>query len=272
MNAIKVGMALAITLTASLGAGIGAVYAQDAKPVLKVATNATPSPLGGYNSQTKDFVGIAVDFIRVVAQDLGAQIELVATPAGDQMAALTGKKVDIVASDLGTTPDGAREKLADFTYPYAIVRDVLIVKGTNKAIVKTQDDLKALSLATLKGSAYAEALTKLGAKVQLFDTVAELVKAVDAGTVEGAIFANYNARDTFRGGANSSLAAIDSYQPPLVRNELSFAVQKGNASLLARMNDSVLQHLSRDTIEKLGAKYGVNSAPSLLSQPCLCAP
>ena len=271
MNAVKIGFAVVVAMVASAGAA-SAQQAQPAQPVLKVATNSAPSPLGGFDQKAKDFDGMAVEFLRLIAKDMKIEIEFVAVPRGEQLAALTGKKVDIIASgEFVPAADGAVEKLADFSNVYASFRDVLLVKSSNKTIFRTPADLKGMDLAIVKGTDPAGELPKAGAKVKPYDTSRELLAAIEAGAVDGAILSSYIANEALKNNAHPEVMVVYDYTPTVGKAELAYLVQKGNAPFLVAMNDAIQKVLFEKRGNKIAYKWGVSIETSFLSEPCICA-
>ncbi len=264
MSASKVLLAAAVAILAGVGPS-------SAQQVLKVATNPAPSALGGFDPKTKVFDGMAVEFLTLIAEDAGLRVEFVALPVGDQAAALTGKRVDIVASDLAPPPGGALAKAGEASYTYATFRDVLLFKDGNKKNIQTPADLKGMNLAILKGTDFADELPKLGARVKPYDTARELLAAVDAGAVEGAILYSHIAKEALKDNSHPTLVVGDPYMPPIRSSEMVFLVQHGNAALLQTINDSMQKILFGKAGTKVAFKWGVAAEKSFISEPCICA-
>jgi polar amino acid transport system substrate-binding protein len=265
MNAVKIGLALAAAMLAS------AAPAAAQQEVLKVATNATASPIGGYDPQAKAFDGMAVEFLRLIAKEMKVGLEFVAVPAGEQLSALAGKKVDVIAGDFGPSADGPLAKTTASTYAYAIVRDVLLVKGGNKKEFKTPADFKGMNLGFVKGTAFGDELPKLGAKVKSYDSARDALAAVDAGAIDGAVMFGTVARAALNAAPQPNLEVVETYTP-ILSSPLAYVVDKSNDGLAQRINDPMQILMYENHGNRLAKKWGVTGEKSFYSPPCTCVP
>ena len=84
--------------------------------VLKVAVPQDFPPFGTVGSDLKP-QGYDIDMAELLAKELGVKVELVPVTSANRIPYLTTKKVDLVISSLGKSPD--REKVIDFAAAYA---------------------------------------------------------------------------------------------------------------------------------------------------------
>ena len=71
--------------------------------------------------------GSDVETARLLAQDLGVELEIVPTTGANRVPFLQTNKADIVISSMSITPE--RQKVVDFSVPYAAILAVVGAPG-----------------------------------------------------------------------------------------------------------------------------------------------
>jgi polar amino acid transport system substrate-binding protein len=84
--------------------------------VLRVAVPQDFAPFGSVGPDLKP-VGYDIDMARLLAKELGVEVELVPVTSANRIPYLTTKKVDLVISSMGKNAE--REKVIDFSEAYA---------------------------------------------------------------------------------------------------------------------------------------------------------
>src|SRR6185503_7967667 len=102
----------------SFGAAAHADTLDDIKKAgkVRIAIDTAIPPFGMTDDKMQPS-GSDVDTARLLAQDLGVQLEIVTTTGPSRIPALQSNKADLVISTLSITPD--RAKVIDFSVPYA---------------------------------------------------------------------------------------------------------------------------------------------------------
>ncbi len=157
------------------------VAAVKASGVLKAGVQVAQVPWGFTDAQGK-LTGFEVEFVRMVAKDLGVEPQIVpVTPANRTAALLTGQ-VDMLAAVMGIFPD--RQKVVLFSRPYAVNENVVIAKAGPQ--MKGWEDLKGMRIGVPRGTPQDKALTdaKPDAKLMRFDDDAATVQALISGQVD----------------------------------------------------------------------------------------
>jgi polar amino acid transport system substrate-binding protein len=243
-----------MTAVAACMLAFGLAGACDAQQVLKVGSTTSGQPTSGINPQTKRWEGVAVEVLMAVAKDAGLQLEFTPMPFADLQPALLGKRIDIIASGYGVTP--AREKVVDFTQPYGSFRDLLVVPVTDMKLYRSPADFKDMSIAIPKGSAYVDGLERAGAKLTLVTSPPQAISELEAGHVAGVVDNGLQVAYRLRGNTHPELKIVDSYSP-IQEVKLAFAVQKGNADLLAKLNASLTKLQADGTVKSIASKWGL---------------
>jgi ABC-type amino acid transport substrate-binding protein len=122
----------------------------------------------------------------LVAGELGATLEWRVLAWADFYPALADGRVDAVWCGQGIT--AARRELADFSRPYAIFDESLVVRADNPAA--SADDLRGQRIGAIAGSTnLALAETFRGAEVVPFpgseDVYGDMIQALRAGMIDG---------------------------------------------------------------------------------------
>ena len=140
------------------------------------------SPPFGMNDASMNPTGSDVETARLLAKDLGVELEIVQTTGANRIPFLQTGKADVVVSSLSVTPE--REKVIDFSTPYAQIQAV--VAAPKAVAVKGFADLSGKRIATARGTTNDRLATEgaKGAQIVRFDDDSTLVTAVASGQVE----------------------------------------------------------------------------------------
>ena len=177
---LKATLALAAAVIAPLAQADLLDDIRAAKKV-RIAIDLGVPPYGMTDSQMKA-TGSDVETARLLARDLGVELEIVQTTGANRIPFLQTGKADIVVSSLSVTPE--REKVIDFSVPYAQILSV--IAGPKTVAIKSFDDLAGKRVATTRGTTNDKLATEgaKGAQIVRFDDDATLITAIASGQVE----------------------------------------------------------------------------------------
>lgn len=232
-----------------------ALPAAQAQTLVKVGITPAGQPASGLSEETKTPEGFAVEIMQAISADAGLSLQFQPMPFGELQQALTERRIDAIAGSFGITPE--RQKVVDFTRPYGSYRDVLIVKASNTAAFKSVTDLRGMKIATSRGSSYVKPLEDAGAEISFSATPPESIAKLQAGSVEGIIDNGLQANFLLRMSGNTGLRKVASYQPILV-GHLAFAVRKGDADLLMKIDRSLSKLEANGTVAAIKAKWDLD--------------
>ena len=132
-----------------------------------------------------NYTGFDVDLLNAIAQDMGREVTYEDTSFDTIFRDLAQAKFDMVAS--ATTITGEREQTVDFSNPYYLSEQALVVPiGSD---IKTVDDISGLTVAVQQGTtgqAYVEDETDAG-EVRQFPEGPDAINAVKTGTSDAAV-------------------------------------------------------------------------------------
>lgn len=226
-------------------------------PVYKVLTNATFPPFDTIDENTGEIIGFDMDLIAAIGEDQGFQVEFVDMAFESLIPAIETGNGDIIAAGMWS---GDPERIAkvDFSETYWTDGAALLVKTENTAITGLDSLTADMKAATQIATNYADDLQAmveegtLGEAVILdgFDTcVLQLVNGdVDAVMAGASIVQAYMDKNP---EALKVVGDKASYE------DLGFAVQKGNAELLEKINAGLANVKENGTYDELLKKWGL---------------
>ena len=162
---------------------------------VRVADCISFAPFGFYDASGAA-QGYDVDIANLMAQQLGVKLDLTDTTADNRIPNLQTGKVDVVICNFTENP--TRAKQINFTDPYVIAGEVLLVKTASS--INGIADLAGKTVAVVTGSTDAQliAAANPAAKSQSYPTSAAAVLAVKSGQADAMIedsnFLTYQAK------------------------------------------------------------------------------
>ncbi|AOO81987.1 ABC transporter substrate-binding protein [Bosea vaviloviae] len=149
---------------AALAAGIATTEAKadqladiKARGKLICGTLGTAEPFSFQHPQTRQIVGYDVDICQKVADSLGVTLELKPIAVEARIPELTQGRVDILAANLGYTPERAQQ--IDFSYSYFVSQQKLMV--TKESGITTIEKLAGKKITAIKGSSSEQGVRRL---------------------------------------------------------------------------------------------------------------
>lgn len=180
----------------------------------------------GFKDAKGEAAGLDIDLAKLMAADMGVNLELVPVTGANRIPSLLANKVDLLIAAAGATPERAQQ--VTFSQPYAAVN--LGVYGA-KAMPAATDpaELKGRSVGVAKGSTLDIWLTDNapGVKLVRFEDTPGAIAAYLAGQVE-----------TF--AENSAIALKVAQDNPGKDVELKFLIRQSPAHVVVRHGEQNL--------------------------------
>jgi len=217
--------------------------------VLKVAVPQDFPPFGTVGSDLKP-QGYDIDMAELLAKELGVKVELVPVTSANRIPYLTTKKVDLVISSLGKSPD--REKVIDFAAAYAPFFNGVFGPADQK--VTKIEDLAGKTLGVTRGAVEDLEISKIApatATIKRYEDNNGTISAFLSGQVQLVATGNVVA------------AAILAKNPPK-RPEVKFLIKdspcyvglnKGEPALLAAVNAAVAKAKKDGRLDAIAKKW-----------------
>lgn len=188
-------------------------------------------PPFGILDQSGNPDGYDADVARLLAEDLGVELNLVPVTGPNRIPYLLSNQIDILVASLGITPE--RDEQVDFSQPYAGIE--IFVFGDTNLDVTGPEGLSGQNIAVARASTQDTAITEIApsdANIQRFDDDASAVQALLSG------------QTPLMGASNVVIAQINTMAPDRFDTKFSLrqqsqgiAVRPGSDELLGYINE-----------------------------------
>lgn len=255
-KSVKVlAVALIAVLAVSLFAGCGEKKTEgdDNLPTYIVATEPTYPPFDSTDDDG-NIVGFDMDLIKAIAEDQGFKVEFQAFEFDAIVPAIQAGNADIIAAAMNVTPDRAEK--VDFSEKYYDSGKVIIVKKDNDAIKGIEDLTSSMKVAAQISTTEAEYIENLAKEGKIGNAVilnktTECILQLQNGDVD-AIIMDAPVADQYTAKFADEIKALDALIDPA---PMAFAVKKGNAELLEKINAGLAKMKENGTYDELKAQW-----------------
>jgi len=205
------------------------------------------------NPRSGALQGIDIHLSRDFAQELGVKLQYVETNFANVVADVESRKCHIAMMGVGVIP--SRAERVDFSAPY-LRSDVYAVTSKSNVAIKTWDDIDRPGrvVSVLKGT-FMDPLMKKTLKqatVQVAERPGERERDVESGRAD-VFMTDYPY--TQRMLANTDWARVIPPTRPVQPTDYAYAVAKGEAAWLARVNEFVAKIKQDGRLEKYATEY-----------------
>lgn len=228
--------------------------------VYVVGTDAAYAPFESQNEKG-EIVGFDIDVVKAIAAKAGFEVKFVNTPWEGIFNALGQGDRDLVASAVTITEE--RKQTMDFSDPYFDAQQLIAVKEGSK--VAKFADLKKLKVGVQTGTTGDEAVTKLLGKtstnIKRFESTPLALKELEAGGVDAVVADNGVVVHYVANNPGGKFKTVS--DPEFVPEQYGIALKKGNAELLAKVNQGLAAIKADGTYDRIYAQYfGAPPAPA----------
>lgn len=216
---------------------------------LRVAVPQDFPPFGSVGTDLKPR-GYDIDMAGLIAKELGVKVELVPVTSTNRIPYLTTGRVDLVISSLGKSPE--REAVIDFSDAYAPFFNGVF--GPNDVELDDVAGLDGKVVGVTRGSVEDLELSKIISSkvtVRRFEDNNATISAYLTGQVEFVATGNVVA------AAVGDMTQRRSIEPKfLIKNSPCYvAVTKGDAALLAKVNEIIAKAKSDGSLEEISQRW-----------------
>lgn len=186
------------------------------------------------NDPEGDLVGIDIDIAKVIASELGVQLEIKDLIFSRIFKALESGQIDMAIA--GLSPTEARKQVASFSVIYYQAIQCVIIRKENAERIKTIEDLRGKKVGVQKDS-IQEAMAKghiNGAVFDVRETIEELIIILDKGLVDGIILEKPVGESYVHRNKNFVSLCAEEKLSSLLGSAI--AVKKGDDDLLKEIN------------------------------------
>ncbi|MDC7240427.1 MAG: transporter substrate-binding domain-containing protein [Spirochaetales bacterium] len=209
-------------------------------------------PFEFLDGETNEMVGYDIDLMRLMADKLGVELEVVDMDFTSLIPTLQSGKADVVCAAMYIKP--AREEVVDFAAPYMKTGMVLVVPSSDTSI-KSTDDLDGLRVGAKMGAtseAVLQDMLDAGADFEIvsYNETVDYMLDLQTGRIDAAVNDLLNQLEF-----NKTTDKLKIVGEPFTSAELGIAVQDGDAELLAFINDCLVEFTEDGTMDALYQKW-----------------
>ncbi len=251
---MKLSKLLQMTMIAASLSLVSGVASADALADIKAAKKIRVgidlgAPFYGYVDEKMQPVGSDVEAAKLLADDLGVELEIVQTTNSGRIPNLLSNKADLIISSLSITPE--RAKAVDFSIPYGAIQAAV---GAPKSLnIASMSDLAGKTVAVTRGGPQDKLVSEGApeAKIVRFDDEAASITAAATGQTEIVAI------------TPPIINAISKRNPKLEYEvkfviqsyELGIALRKNEPELKAWINEWIKTNLTNGKLNEIHLKY-----------------
>ena len=216
--------------------------------VVKIAVSLDSPPFGSLGPDGQP-IGLDIELANMVAEALGVQLQLEGVASAARVAMLASDRADIVISNLGLTPERAKQVL--YTAPY--VNTVQGIFGPSDLAVSSLDDLGSYRISVVRGAGATVAIETNAPQANLlqFETDSDSATAFMTGQAE------------LLGSSNVTVGGIKAQNPDrdielkvaLRYSPAHMAVRLGEQNLQSWLNSFIYYHQLSGELNRLSETY-----------------
>ncbi len=204
------------------------------KLVIGTSADYPPYEFHLMSEEEGELVGIDIDIAKVIAQELGVQLEIKDLIFSRIFQALDSGQIDIAIAGLHPTEE--RGKIASFSDVYYQAIQCVIIRKDNVERIKTLEDLRGKKVGVQKDSLQEDMARGQiqGADFDIRETIEELIIILDKGLVDGIILEK-PVGDSYV-HRNRNFTSIECREDSSIPLGSAIAVKKGDDDLLKEIN------------------------------------
>ena len=243
-----IALALALVLCLSLAAcGAKGPSLADVKKAGKMTVATSPDFPPFESLENNEVVGIEVEIMKLIAKDLGVEIEFTQMDFDSVLVGIEAAKYDCAMSGITITP--AREKNMLFTKPYYNAAQVIVVKADSA--IKGKADLAGKTVSVQTGTTAEAGCQDEKIATQGYTANADAKAALTTGKVDAWVVDNLTALQMVEEGDGLKVL-----EEKMTEEPYAFAFAKGSEDLVAEINKSLEKLINDGTVEKIFTDFG----------------
>ena len=243
-----IALALALVLCLSLAAcGAKGPSLADVKKAGKMTVATSPDFPPFESLENNEVVGIEVEIMKLIAKDLGVEIEFTQMDFDSVLVGIEAAKYDCAMSGITITP--AREKNMLFTKPYYNAAQVIVVKADSAITGKA--DLKEKTVSVQTGTTAEAGCQDEKIATQGYTANADAKAALTTGKVDAWVVDNLTALQMVEEG--DGLVVLEE---KMTEEPYAFAFAYGSETLVEEINKSLEKLINDGTVEKIFTDFG----------------
>lgn len=216
-------------------------------------------PPYGFLNEQRQLAGYDADVAKLLAEDLGVDLNLVSVTGPNRIPYLLGGRIDLLIASLGITP--SRAKQVDYSQPYAAIQ--VFLYGQTDVKIPNAEAMKGKTIGVARGSTQDAAVTKMapeGTTIQRYPSDAAAVQALLTGQVQAI------------GLAGVVIHRVEQHAPKrfekkfILRSQVQgIAFRPGDDKLRAYVNDFLRRIKKNGKLNAIHKKWLGSPLPKVLS-------
>lgn len=242
-------MTFAMILAACILTACGG-SAKDSGNVITFGTNPEFPPFEYVTSNgvLGEFDGIDMAIAQRIGADNGMEVKMESMEFDSLLVALQNGQIDAVIA--GMTATDERRETVDFSTPYYMATQVMIVKEDSD--IATAADMADKKICVIQGYTGEVCVQDMGYTYEAFKKGTEAVMELVNGKCDVVVLDSATAQKYV--SDNEGLKIVEDASA-FESEEYAIAVQKGNTELLDKINASIEKMLADGTINDLAVQY-----------------
>ena len=215
---------------------------------LIVGTSADYEPFE-YVDESGNYVGFDIELMEEVAARLDMEIEWQDIAFDGLIGSLQSEKIDAIIAAMSATPE--REEQVDFTKPYFIGADAIIVAEGSGIEINKNEDMNGYRVGVQSGTIQEEWVdANIDAEVSRYERAEQAIMDLKSGRID-VVAMDYYAATSFmaQGGLELGLKTEFSGE------HMAIAVKEGNTELRDQIDVVVAELQAEGFVEELAMKY-----------------
>ncbi|MCY1493921.1 L-cystine-binding protein FliY [compost metagenome] len=220
------------------------------KGSLKVGLEGTYPPFN-FQDESGQLAGFEVDFANALAKELGVKAEFQPTKWDGILAALESKRLDVVINQVTISEE--RKKKYDFSTPYTLSGIQALTRADTAAQISGPQSLAGRKVGVGLGTNYEQWLRENvpDAVVKTYDDDPTKFQDLNVGRIDVILVDRLAAFEMVDKTGGKLAVAGQAFS----RQEAGVAMRKGNAALLAAINQAIDKLRADGTLKALSEKW-----------------
>jgi amine acid ABC transporter, permease protein, 3-TM region, His/Glu/Gln/Arg/opine family len=195
----------------------------------------------------EQYVGFDIDVAQGIADKIGVELEINNMNFDGLLPALQTGTVDFVLAGMQATDE--RKEAVDFSTPYNVEKNVVLVKAENANKYTTIADLAGKKVGAQLGTTQETAANMVeGAELLILQNLLDLVQQVKTGVIDALIISDMSGGSHI--AADPTLAFATSIEVPYEQEGTAVAIAKNNPELLAEIQAALDEMIANNEITK----------------------
>lgn len=218
------------------------------KLVIATSPDFPPFEMLGENGEV---IGIEIELMQKIAAKLNVTLESTQMDFDSVLTGVQANKFDCAVS--GISVDEDRKKNMDFTDPYCLAAQAIVVKADSD--IQTKADLTGKKVAVQSGTTADKFCQNNQYQVSAFTANNDAQAALLAGKVDAWVIDDLTAAEMVKSYNAEHPDALVVLSEAMTTEPYAFAFAKGSDALVSKINEALHELLNDGTVKALFEKY-----------------